>query len=272
MLLSRIETLLRDLEAQREVIDHDLKRPARWRGLLRRELYGRLAPTERALVAGTFDQFIRPPLIGMPIGGPLLQALHDAAVGGFDFRVTGARVRTGAEYSLLCPPRSEEVPELVAQAIERATDGVEHPVLAATRLHLELLLIHPFSDGNGRAVRLFSSLLLVQAGYRSTLFTAVEQHFSENPKAYTKVFIDLGGGGGADHWPWIATALEAMVNHSRLAFFHLTGEWSPGQDDPKTRRHLETQLTRITAEENDESVLAAMDRLDEIRVREPSLR
>jgi hypothetical protein len=252
MRFSRIDTLLRDVEVQHQVLDRNLSRPARWRGLLRRELCGRMAPAERALLAATFDQFTQPPFLGMPLGVPFFQAVHDAAVGGFDFRATGARVRVGAKYSPLYPPPSEEVPELVALALERATDGAEHPILAAARLHLELLLIHPFSDGNGRAVRLVCSLLLARAGYRSTLFTAVEQHFAENPKAYTKAFLDLGVGGCADHWSWLITALEAMANHSRLAFLYRTGEWSPGENDAKNRRDLEAQLARITEEEDDE--------------------
>jgi hypothetical protein len=257
MLVSRIDTLLRDIETQRQVIDKNLSRPSRWRGQLRRELCGRTAPAERALVAASFDQFIRPPFIGMPVGVPFLLAMHDAAVGGCDFRVTGARVRVGTNYSPLCPPPSVEVPELVAQALERATDGMEHPVLASARLHLELLLIHPFSDGNGRTARLISSFLLVRSGYRSTLLTAVEQHFSENPPAYTKAFIDLGNGGGTDHWSWLVTALEAMAAHSRLAFLYCTGEWSPGKNEAKTRRDLEAQLARITEEEHAESLRPA---------------
>lgn len=252
MSFSRIDTLLRDIEAQREVIDKNLRSPASWRGLLRRELCGCPAPSERARVAATFNCFTTPPLSDMLLNLPFYQALHDDAVGGSDFRASGARVRIGTEYSPLQPPPSLKVPELVAQALERATDGLEHPVLAAARLHLELLLIHPFSDGNGRAVRLVCSLVLARAGYRSTLFTAVEQHFAENPKTYTRAFIDLGNGGCADHWSWLVTALEAMAAHSRLAYLYRTGEWSPGETDAKNCRDLEAQLARITEEEDDE--------------------
>ena len=266
MSLSRIDALLRDIEAQRRILDHNLSKPARWRGPLRRELSGRPAPSERARVASAFDSSLGLALLtDIPFDVPFLQAAHDNAVGGFEFRTTGACIRYGDDYSLWRPPPSRSVPELAARALERAADGLEPPALAAARLHLELLLIHPFSDGNGRAVRLLSSLLLIRAGYRSTLFTAVEQHFSENQRAYTKVFIDLGNCGGTDHWPWLVTALEAMAAHSRLAFLHRTGEWSLDQDDAKNRRDLEAQLARITAEENDETVAAATNSLDDLR-------
>ena len=58
------------------------------------------------------------------------------------------------------------------EALARSTDGVEAVALAAARLHLELLLIPPFPDGNGRVARLASSYVLMRGGYRSTLLTA----------------------------------------------------------------------------------------------------
>ena len=253
MLLSRIDTLLRDIEAQRNVVDRNLSRPARWRGVIRRELGGCQDPLSRGRLASAFDQFV-PAASSLMFDVPLLKALHDKAVGGSDFRATGACIRYGDDYSPWRPPHSQSLPELAAQAIERATDGVEPPVLAAARLHLELLRMHPFSDGNGRAVRLLCSLVLVRAGYRSTLLTAVEQHFAESPTAYTKAFIDLGNGGGSDHWPWLVTALEAMAARSRLAFLYRTGEWSPEKTGPKTHRDIEAQLARITEEENDDTL------------------
>jgi Fic family protein len=40
-----------------------------------------------------------------------------------------------------------------------------HPVEFAATIHKELVTIHPFIDGNGRAARLFMNLALLQAGY-----------------------------------------------------------------------------------------------------------
>jgi cell filamentation protein len=46
------------------------------------------------------------------------------------------------------------------------------------RVHGELILIHPFRDGNGRLTRLLCDLLLVQAGREPTHRTALvdEKH------------------------------------------------------------------------------------------------
>ena len=40
-----------------------------------------------------------------------------------------------------------------------------HPVEFAAIIHKELVMIHPFIDGNGRAARLLMNLALLQAGY-----------------------------------------------------------------------------------------------------------
>ena len=67
--------------------------------------------------------------------------------------------------------------------------------MVAASLHLELLIIHPFRDSNGRVARLVSSFVLMRAGYKSTLLAAVEQHFGVQPRAYARAFWVLREGG-----------------------------------------------------------------------------
>ena len=43
--------------------------------------------------------------------------------------------------------------------------GHYHPVEFAAIIHKDLVTIHPFIDGNGRAARLLMNLALLQAGY-----------------------------------------------------------------------------------------------------------
>ena len=252
MLWDRIDSLLLNMEAQRRVLDQGLSAPARWSGLLRRELRGRLALQERTRVEAAFNRFSRSPFRSMPLGLHFLQALHDQAVGGFEFRERPVVIRSGGQDSFLRPPGVDRIAELTALALDRATDGGEPAVLAAARLHLELVLIHPFSDGNGRTARLLSSLLLIRAGYRSTLLTAVEQHSSENPSGYNAAFTQLRESGGRDHWSWLVAAVEAMAARSRLAFLYRTGELSVAESDLKTRCDLARQLARISEEEREE--------------------
>src|SRR4030043_1577927 len=49
----------------------------------------------------------------------------------------------------------------------------EHPVEYSALIHLRLVNIHPFIDGNGRTARLLMNLVLLQAGYVINVFPPV---------------------------------------------------------------------------------------------------
>ena len=49
----------------------------------------------------------------------------------------------------------------------------QHPVEFAAWLHREMVTIHPFIDGNGRAARLLMNLALLQDGYPITIIPPV---------------------------------------------------------------------------------------------------
>lgn len=48
-----------------------------------------------------------------------------------------------------------------------------HPVIAAAKVHLEFVFIHPFIDGNGRIARLLMNLVLLQEGFNIALISPV---------------------------------------------------------------------------------------------------
>lgn len=204
---------LQAIEAHRLVIDAQLKRAASFRGELRRELSDRTGALERSRVQATFDSLVQ--LSRMPeppaIDRYFLGWVHDSAVGGRVFR-TG-QLRVGVHHAF---PEPERLNGLIADTLERARSGGEPPALAAARLHLDLLVIHPFRDGNGRTARLLGSYLLLRSGFKSTLFTALEQHFSIDPPAYISV-LDAYRFGQLDGSGCLARLLEAMAYRSMLA-------------------------------------------------------
>lgn len=59
---------------------------------------------------------------------------------------------------------SEEIPSLRAE---------KHPIEFAALLHIRLVTIHPFVDGNGRTARLLMNLALLQQGYPVTIIPPV---------------------------------------------------------------------------------------------------
>ena len=61
----------------------------------------------------------------------------------------------------VCPP-PEQVDGLMKQLLEwikKNTDEI-HPLILSSIFHYEFVFIHPFSDGNGRTVRLWQNILL----------------------------------------------------------------------------------------------------------------
>ena len=49
-------------------------------------------------------------------------------------------------------------------------------VAAISETHTELLLIHPFREGNGRVARLLSTLMALQAGFPMLDFTFISEY------------------------------------------------------------------------------------------------
>ena len=71
---------------------------------------------------------------------------------------------TGTDF---IPPGPEQIPELMSAFADRIPDHRRkyHPVEFSALLHKELVTIHPFIDGNGRAARLLMNLAFLQDGY-----------------------------------------------------------------------------------------------------------
>lgn len=251
------QRLVHVIEVQQRAVDAALSRPARWRGPLRRELAGRARDdAERAAHAETFDWLATLSTSGAALDPALLLETHRRLGGDGAFRTSGITIggrRVGH-------PRADRVADLARQALDRAADGAEPPPLASARLHLELALIHPFVDGNGRAARLMASYALMRAGYRSTLLTAVEQHTCYDPSSYRRSFAQLRETGDAvATWTWLNTALAAMALSSQLAAWHRTVRRTRAERDARLpldrpgRDALAFQLRRLRAEERDDA-------------------
>jgi len=71
---------------------------------------------------------------------------------------------TGTDF---IPPAPYKIPELMKLFIAGIPESKtkNHPVEFAAIIHKELVTIHPFIDGNGRAARLLMNLALLHAGY-----------------------------------------------------------------------------------------------------------
>ncbi|HOF05876.1 MAG TPA: Fic family protein [Syntrophales bacterium] len=65
------------------------------------------------------------------------------------------------------PPVPERIPDLMRSFIAGIPEAraKHHPIEFAAIIHKELVTVHPFIDGNGRAARLLMNLALLQSGY-----------------------------------------------------------------------------------------------------------
>ena len=97
-------------------------------------------------------------------------------------------------------------------------DDDDHPVIVrASMSHLNLAMLHPFSDGNGRVARCFHTAVLANEGISSPIFSSIEEYIGRNQQAYYDVLAEVGGGGwnpNRDCRPWLRFCL---TGHYRQA-------------------------------------------------------
>ena len=95
------------------------------------------------------------------------------------------------------PPTPAAVPLVMQEFLGNLPELQQlHPVEYAAMLHLNLVTIHPFIDGNGRTARLLMNLALLQSGYPITIIPPIIRGdyisaLRDSNKGDNKPFIDL---------------------------------------------------------------------------------
>ncbi len=104
--------------------------------------------------------------------------------------------------------------ELVARTVAALHQDGLHPLIVTAAFALDLLCIHPFSDGNGRVARLVTSFLMGQTGYGVGRYVSLEQLIFDTKDDY---YDALGAStvawfddGRHDLWPWTRYLLERV--------------------------------------------------------------
>lgn len=100
---------------------------------------------------------------------------------------TGERVYTG--------PDAGEAPALVDALTDGLTRDSTTPALVrAAMAHLNLVMIHPFRDGNGRMARALQTLILAHVHAVEPIFDSVEEWLGANTEDYYRVLAVTAGG------------------------------------------------------------------------------
>jgi Fic family protein len=158
----------------------------------------------------------------------LLKALHFMMI-KHDLHKNPGRWRPGAIYVrndatgeiAYEGPDCEQVPALIDATIRELEDSDAPVVVRAAMAHLNLVMVHPFSDGNGRMARALQTLVLAREQIVAPVFSSIEEFLGRNTQAYYDVLADVGDGSWnpqRDARPWLRFCLTA---HYRQAVTHL---------------------------------------------------
>ncbi len=158
----------------------------------------------------------------------LLRSLHfmmvscDLAARPGQWRIGDIFVRDDAQEVVVYQgPDVDEVPSLIGELVEALNDSTQAqpPLVCAAMAHLNLVMIHPFRDGNGRMARCLQTLVLGRDGLGDPVFGSLEEYLGANTQSYYDVLGTVGGGSwqpDRDARPWIRFVLTAHLRQGRI--------------------------------------------------------
>lgn len=118
-------------------------------------------------------------------------------------------------------PGHERLPSLMADLVEwlRREDAL-HPLVRAGLTHLNVVSIHPWLNGNGRAARVAGSLMLTRCGIGSPELLNVESEIRANRERYFEVLQETHGPEyqPSEHaaTPWLEYVAEICVRRAAI--------------------------------------------------------
>jgi Fic family protein len=111
-------------------------------------------------------------------------------------------------------PDVRQIPDLVDELIHdlNAPDEGLPGIVRASMAHLNLVMVHPFRDGNGRMARCLQTLVLAREGVLEPQFCSIEEYLGRNTDDYYEVLAEVGQGSfhpANDARPWVRFSLKA---------------------------------------------------------------
>ncbi len=110
-------------------------------------------------------------------------------------------------------PENEEVPGLVEELVDQLKAPQDSPpMVRGAMAHLNLVMIHPFRDGNGRMARCLQTLALARDQILSPEWMSIEEFLGANTQAYYDILSEVGEGAWhpqGDARPWVRFCLRA---------------------------------------------------------------
>lgn len=122
-------------------------------------------------------------------------------------------------------PDADRVPELMHELVASASNVTESPLIQAAMAHLNLVMIHPFKDGNGRMARCLQTLVLARGSLVAPVFSSIEEYLGRNTDEYYAVLARVGRGSWQpenDARPWIRFCLNAHFQQVQTLLWRIT--------------------------------------------------
>jgi len=156
----------------------------------------------------------------------LLRSLHFMMT-SYDLASRPGRWRSGSIYvrddtterNVYEGPPVEDVPRLIDALIaDLRSSEPGPPIIRAAMAHLNLVMIHPFRDGNGRMARCLQTLVLSRDRILAPEFSSIEEYLGRDTRAYYDVLASTGRGSwqpANDTTAWIRFSLLAHLRQAR---------------------------------------------------------
>jgi Fic family protein len=115
------------------------------------------------------------------------------------------------------PPEWERLPQLMSELVDWLQNPTEtHPLILAGLAHLNVVSIHPWLNGNGRAARVAGSLMLMRCRIGAPELLNVESEIRASRERYFDVLQETHGPTyePAEHsaTPWLEYFAQICVN------------------------------------------------------------
>ena len=131
--------------------------------------------------------------------------------------------------------------ELIDRYREAAATRQHHPVLLVGLFVLDLLTIHPFTDGNGRVVRALTNALLDDAGYTTGRYVSLEQLIAESADDYYASLLAATHGWhdqANDPWPWLSYFVQVLARAYERFEQRAASDRSTGTKQDRVREYV----------------------------------
>ncbi len=105
------------------------------------------------------------------------------------------------------------VPELIQELVEQLSAETDtSAIVRGAMAHLNLVMIHPFRDGNGRMSRCLQTLALARERILAPELSSIEEYLGRNTTSYYDILSSVGQGSwrpAGDARAWIRYCLTA---------------------------------------------------------------